>query len=190
MKHILLLLAVFATGLVSCQNPETPEALAEQLMQLPDTILISPERGRKEFQVDFSEMKINDTLTSSLAGEWLTTRGKMSFLNTSLEVGNKVVFYDTSRTSMTGWGDIKYNKAVKFYFAKSGSRIYDYFVKADNELVLIMYEYRNDNLSFKEKPEMIEQELLVEFDSDRRLFLKLDGKRVTLEKENTTANIH
>lgn len=170
------------------QNQFSAEQVIEQIKSLPDTILTSKNMKQNEFQADLSEIQIDTEQTSKLSGEWITQNGEIKFLNTTLESGDKVLFYDTVRTSMTGWGTIRYNRAAKFYFTESGSHMYEFYVGNKDKLVLTQYDYRNDDLTMREKPEPIVKELEIEFANDDQVKLSLDGQTVELKRKNTTAN--
>ena len=159
------------------------EQVIEQVKSLPDTVPTSKDMKKNEFQIDLSEIEINSEKTSLLNGEWTTENGDIRFLNTTLESGDKVIFYDTTRTSMTGWGTIRYNRAAKFYFTESGSHMYEYYVLNDNRLILNQYDYRNDDLSMKEQPESISQEMTVNFIGKDDISLELDGQIVKLKRK-------
>ena len=183
-------------GMFSCQtnenqdnqNQPSAEQVIEQIKSLPDTVLTSKNMKQNEFQADLSEIQIDTEQTSKLSGEWIAQNGEMNFLNTSLESGDKVLFYDTVRTTMTGWGTIRYNRAAKFYFTESGSYMYEFYVADKDRLVLTQYEYRNDDLTMKEKPVSIVQELDIEFINHDQVKLSHEGQTVEMKRKNTTAN--
>lgn len=196
MKQAYLMIAILTFGLNSCQtnnstetqNQDFSEQILNQIKSLQDTVLTSKSMDKNEFQANLSEVSVNTKLTSKLDGEWTTQNGKIKFLNTLLETGDKVIFYDTIRSSMTGWGTIKYNRAANFYFTESGSNMYEYYVLDNDKLVLTQYDYRNDDLSIKVKPEAILQEINIEFNTDDQIKLILKGQIVELKRGNTTAN--
>ena len=196
MKLNSILITLMTIEMFSCQTNEnqenqnqfSAEQVIEQIKSLPDTILTSKNMKQNEFQADLSEIQIDTEQTSKLSGEWITQNGEIKFLNTTLESGDKVLFYDTVRTSMTGWGTIRYNRAAKFYFTESGSHMYEFYVGNKDKLVLTQYDYRNDDLTMREKPEPIVKELEIEFANDDQVKLSLDGQTVELKRKNTTAN--
>ena len=192
MKRIYLLIGILVVGLFSCQPKPTikkqSQPLSEQALELtkslPDTVLTSKGMKENEFQADLFQIDINTKLTSLLDGEWISQNGEIGFLNTTLETGEKVIFHDTIRSSMTGWGTITYNRAAKFYFTESGSHIYEFYIVGDNRLVLTQYDYRNDDLSMKEKPETNIIELNIDFINNDKVLLDFQGQTIEL-KRNT-----
>jgi hypothetical protein len=91
------------------------------------------------------------------------------------------------RTSITGWGTIRYNRAAKFYFTESASHMYDFYIVNKDRLVLTQYDYRNDDLTMREKPEPMVKELEIVLINDNQVKLRLDGQTVELKRKNTTA---
>ena len=190
MKLIYLLITLLTFVLFSCQINETnenqnevfTEQLIEHMKSLPDTLLTVKDMNKNDFQADLSEIQIDIERTSKLSGEWIAQNGEISFLNTHLTSGNKVIFYDTVHTSMTGWGIIRYNRAANFYFTESGSYMYEFYVINKDKLVLSRYDYRNDDLTMKEKPEPIISELEIEFVNDDLVNLRLGGQLIELKR--------
>ena len=191
MKRNYFLITLLTIGFISCQTNESKdiqnqtlsEQVIEQIQNLPDTVLTSKNIKQNEFQADLSNIKIDIQKTTLLGGEWITQNGSVRFLNTTLDLGDKVIFYDTTRSSMTGWGTIRYNRAANFYFTESGSYMYEFYVVNDNKLVLTQYDYRNDDLTMKEKPESISRELDIEFINDDKVKVGFKGQTVELKRK-------
>lgn len=139
---------------------------------------------KNEFQADLSKIKINNKKTTLLNGEWITENGKLSFFNTTLELGDKVIFHNTSRSSMTGWGVIRYNRAVQFYLTESGNHMYEYYVLDDNSLILTQYDYRNNDLSMKKQPESRSLTMTANFINKNEISLELGGQIAKLKRTN------
>lgn len=154
----------------------------EKLKSLPDTVLVSKNIDENEFIADLSDIRIDSSLTSDLEGSWLIENGNFKFLYTRMESGNKVVFHNTERSTMTGWGKIKYNRAANFYSTESVSRIYEFYVTKNGTLDLTEYNYRNDDLSMKEILEEKHQELKLDWINDEMITLSLEGQVATLKK--------
>ena len=195
MKLDSLLLTLLTVGVFSCQTDDTnenqikpsSEQVIEEIKSLPDTVLTSKKMKQNEFQADLSEVNVDTELTSKLSGEWTAQNGQINFLKTTLQTDDKVLFYDTVRTSMTGWGTIRYNRAAKFYFTESESHMYEFYVVNNDRLVLTEYEYRNDDLTIRKEPEPIVKELEIEFVNDDQVKLRLGRQSVELKRKNTTA---
>ena len=190
MTDKVLLVAAMGTGLISCQSKDSLEnknqiisnQIVEQIKSLPDSIMTSMDMKTNVFQMDLSEIEIDAEKTSLLNGEWTTKSGNIRFLNTTLKSGDKVIFRDTTRATMTGWGTIRYNRAANFYFTESGSFMYEFYVADNNKLVLTQYDYRNDDLTMKKSPESIVQELDIEFINENEVRLSVQGQTVELNK--------
>jgi hypothetical protein len=191
MKLNSLLIMLMTIGMFACQtnenqdnqNQSSAKQVIEQIKSLPDTILTSKNMNQNEFHADLSEIQIDTKQTSKLSGEWTAQNGEINFLNTSLESGDKVLFYDSVHTSVTGWGTIRYNRAAKFYFTESGSYMYEFYVVNKDRLVLTQYDYRNDDLTMKEKPESIIQELDIEFINDDQVKLSHKGQTIEIKRK-------
>ncbi|MBL4716456.1 MAG: hypothetical protein JKX95_07455 [Bacteroidia bacterium] len=173
----------------SCGQPrQTANSETPNTAQIIDTVLNSKNNVKNEFQADLSEVEIDLNMTSELNGEWLTELGELNFLRTTLEQGDKVIFYDTIRTSMTGWGIIKYNRAAKFYFTEAGSHIYEYYIGKDGFLYLTKYESRNDDMSMKAIPEGIKQLLEITWIHNDEIELIINEQNVKLKRKNITSS--
>lgn len=174
------LLGLVYCGLTSCNSNEKE---AEDILPVEETEiqLTSTTQQRDTFHYQIMD-EIDIDKTSLIAGEWKVDSGKMEFLNTILKTGDKVVFKNTPSKVVTGWGTITYNRASKFYFTESGSHAYDYYVDVNGSLNLLNYEYRNDDLSFKEKPSVIRKVLQLEIISPEKLVLRNDQQKATLSK--------
>lgn len=196
MKRTSLLIIIWIIGLASCQSDSPKvndhedfgERIFEQIKTLPDTVLASKNVRKNEFMADLSHLDINADLSASLHGRWITESGKLNFWNTRLVIGRVVEFYDTTRATMTGWGTIRYNRAAKFYFTEGSSHMYEFYVLGDRDLILTQYDYRNDDLTIKDKPASKEQELTLEFVDENHIRLSLNGQTAELKKEHTTTN--
>jgi hypothetical protein len=157
-------------------------SLMEVLMTIPDTILVTPDRNKNEFQLDLSKIKVDTKQCLKLNGEWIAEIGGLHFLKTTLDIGSKVIFMDEIQVAGTGWGTIKYNRVAKFYFTESSDYRYEYYVDDDNSLNLIQYDYRNDDLSFKIKPDAIEQKIELNWLDNDNIELILDGAKFKLKR--------
>lgn len=165
--------------------PQADE-LIEQLFDLPDTILKSPKADENKFHLKLSPTEIKKEY-SKFDGEWITIVGGLNFHRTKMDPGNRVVFVNKETSQNTGWGDIKYNRMVRFYLLEDVSYNYDYFIDDDRFLNIIEYDIRNDDLSFKEKPEPIVEKLGIIWRNDNEFEFVLNGIKFKM-KRKTNAN--
>lgn len=153
-----------------------------RIPDVPDTVLVSEGHEDKEFKLDLGNYKIDPEKTKALNGEWTTIAGEISFLNTTLNPGDKVIFKDTTNTAVTGWGTLVYNRAAKFYFTESASHIYDYYIDQNGLLNLVLLDYRNDDLSFKDEPEPVFEQLTIKWLANDQIKLVANQQKVELKK--------
>ncbi len=66
--------------------------------------------------------------------------------------------------------------------------MYEFYVADKDRLVLTQYDYRNEDLTMKEQPESIVQELDIKFINDDKVKLSHEGQTVEMKRKNTTAN--
>ncbi|MES2139088.1 MAG: hypothetical protein V4511_05230 [Bacteroidota bacterium] len=115
--------------------------------------------GRQEnnkFKNDLSNYSIDKKTTKMLEGSWeLNGDTQMEFLKTKFKPKAKVVFTDSLTITPTAWGELSYNSSAKFYSTEYSSEIYEYCIAADKKLMLIQFDYYNQDLTFKSKPELI-----------------------------------
>jgi len=178
MNNILVTVTILSFLIISCNS--------NQLAKSQDKS--SKPSDNKEFQADLSNVEVNSKLTALLDGQWIIQSGENSFLNTTLKTGNKVFFNDTISSSMTGWGIIKFRRSANFYFTEYGSHMYEYYIEGNDKLVFTQYDYRNKDLSMKEKPQAIIIEMKIQFINRDSIIIDLNGKISELIRINTNAN--
>ncbi len=172
-------------GIYSNERTEVEKGiinLVNNIVEITDSILVTPNRSENEFQFDLSKIEVDTKQCSKLNGVWIAEIGGLSFLKTTLEIGNKVVFMDKKQITASGWGSLKYNRAAKFYFTKSSDYQYDYYVDNKGFLNLIQLDYRNDDLSFKTEPETIEQKIGLNWLDNDNIELILNGVKFKLRR--------
>lgn len=147
--------------LLSCSDKNEPRdtrldenTISKVFENFPDSLLEDKKANSNEFIIKRKADTLDLNLMAVLNGTWrVTNKEELSFLQTQLHYSDTIVFNDSTTTTMTGWGKIKYNSPANFYTAKDISYQYDFYVSKDKKLVLTWIEYRNNDLSFKEKPE-------------------------------------
>lgn len=199
MKNILYLITFLI--LFSCNQPihqeskstEEQEEVAlipekitdlKSLLNVSDSFLVDENHKQNEFQLDLSETEIDKNQSSKIAGKWTCEIGGLSFLKTDLKQGNKVVFIDKVQSSANGWGILKYNILVKFYFTESSSYQYEYYIDNSGFLNLIEYKYRNEDLSFKSTPEGLKEKIKLSWIGNEQFELSFDDVKFLFKKNN------
>lgn len=163
------------------------DEITRQVLRPSDSALVADKGNKNEFRTDYSDVEIEELATSKIDGEWIVDTGSLKFLNTHLVKGDKVIFQDTVKTVVTGWGTIIYNRVVKFYFTEHGSHVYEYFIDLDGFLKLIQYDYRNKDISLKEKPEAVDEIITLEWNNVRQIQLSFNGGQATLKRKNNSS---
>ena len=136
------------------------------------------------FRLDTTNIIVDIKNTSALIGEWKVESGYLTVLRSFLDVGDKVVFIDTMRKVLNGWGTFEYNRSVKIYMNEYGSDVYEFMVNDQGYLVLFDFVYRNDDLSLKDKPEVFFNAIDINLTENDQLILHLEKEKAILKKIN------
>ncbi len=113
-------------------------------------------QAHNKFTNDLSNYSIDKKSNKILEGSWeLIGDTQMEFLKTNFKPKSKVVFADSPTTLLTGWGELNYSRYAKFYSTESSSDVYEFCITNDKKLILVQFDYYNEDLSFKARPETI-----------------------------------
>ena len=159
MRQLFFIISSFF--LLACSDKNEPQdnrldenTIAKVFENFPDSLLEDKKASSNEFQIKRKADTLDLNLMADLNGTWrVTSKEEFNFLQTTLHYSDTIVFNDSLTTTMTGWGKINYNSPANFYTAKDISYQYDFYVSKDKKLFLTWIEYRNDDLSFKDRPE-------------------------------------
>jgi hypothetical protein len=136
-----------------------------------------------KFKNDSSNYTIDKKTTKRLKGLWkLDGDADMVFLKTKFHPTDKVEFSDSPTVIPTSWGELHYKRLAKFYMTESASHGYEYCVTTDNELILIDFDYYNDDLSFKDKPDLITVKYSITFVDSNTVIVYNDFQKFKLIK--------
>ncbi len=131
----------------------------------------SKKTKNNKFEHDFSDASIDKKATQAIEGSWyLTSTETMIFLQTHFDLKDTVVFDNSSTIVGTGWGEMKYNTSAEFYLTENSSHLYEYYISKDEHLYLTQFDYFNDDLSYKEKPDLIAEDYSIKI-SDKDNFV-------------------
>jgi hypothetical protein len=144
--------------------------------------LIDKNQKTNQFRNKISKDLIDEKLSKVLNGEWIIKKGNIRILQSRIEEGRRVVFKNENGEQYCGWGTIFYNKKAKFYFTEAGSNLYDYYVSKYKELVLMQYEYYDENVNFRDKPKVLTDKIKIEKISEKELKLKYNENEIILIK--------
>lgn len=151
------------------------ESLIDKINSSSDSVLIDTNQKNNHFQYDYTNEKIDLNITSKISGEWISKIGGLSFFKVKHNISDRVVFSDKTEILITGWGEIKFNRSSKWYNSVSLNYKYEYFIDDKGYLHVLEFDYRNDDLSFKSKPEVKRETIKVEWISDSDIDLISNG---------------
>jgi hypothetical protein len=188
------LLLLFLLTFLSCEelNKNTNQKISNStirnnpsqrvcnLNKFPDSILVDKEQKENIFMNIIPDSKISIFFTKQICGEWKVKSGEVNFLSSLLDINGKLIFYNTMKESLTGWGIIRYNRCLKVYFSEFGSNLYDYYIDKNGELYIIQYEYRNEDLSIKKEPELIIEKIKLNWLSKNNIELQINKNSIEL----------
>ncbi len=151
------------------------ESLINKINSLPDSVLVNSSLKKNKFQYDFSNEKIDIANSSKISGEWISKVGGLSFFKVKHDISDKVVFSDKKEILMTGWGEFRFNRSSKWYNTASLNYLYEYYIDTEGYLNVLEFNYRNDDLSFKNQPEVKKERMKLEWINDTEIDLIFNG---------------
>ena len=107
----------------------------------------------------------------------------LSYSLTYSERNLQTIFSNENDKVGTGWGTIFFNRYAKFYFTEHGSYGYDYYVSKNNKLILIQYEYYDDEVNFLKKPKPIIEHLDIKKIDKEIVEIQTKGKSLIFQKQ-------
>jgi hypothetical protein len=145
--------------------------------------LVDKKQKTNEYRYKIPEIDINEEKTKLLSGVWLIKEGGVDILQSSLSIGQKIIFKNENDKVGTGWGTIFFNRYAKFYFMERGSYGYDYYVSKDNKLILIQYEYYDEELNFLKEPKLVIEHLDIKKLNEEIVKIQAKGKILILKRQ-------
>ena len=109
--------------------------------------------------------------------------GRISFLRSSVEPNQKVVFRKENRTLLTSNHKIELGPSVKFYFTEYGSQIYEYYITKDNKFILCQYDFLNDDLIPLKDLHAKYEYLTIDLIKKRKLIISRFNSKIILSKK-------
>jgi hypothetical protein len=145
--------------------------------------LVDKNQKINEFRYKIPRTDINEIKTKILSGVWLIKEGEVHILQSSLSKGQKIIFNNENDKVGTGWGTIFFNRYAKFYFTEHGSYGYDYYVSKNNKLVLIQYEYYDEEANYRKEPKPIFEHLDIKKIDKEIVEVQTKGKTLIFQKQ-------
>jgi hypothetical protein len=164
---ILIFIGIITGLFIGCNNDESEGVEGDINRKLIDIVfdtLInkqSKDTGfnkrieHNKFQNDSFGISIDKKLTNKIQGEWrYISNFQLEFLSTILKPNYKVIFSYKKSKLITSWGELNYKSSARFYDTESSSYVYEYFVKENKQLIITQFDYYNNDITLKDKPEL------------------------------------